>query len=78
MKKFGTPIGAGPGSANENVGFAAVGTPPLPEGFGADFFLVDFDFDGLGLELDGCFVLVGCLEEVWCCEGFWTFAGARV
>lgn len=27
MKKFGTPIGAGPGSANEKVGFAAVGTP---------------------------------------------------
>jgi hypothetical protein len=27
IKKFGTPNGAGPGSANENVGFAAVGTP---------------------------------------------------
>jgi hypothetical protein len=32
MKKFGTPIGAGPGSANENVGFDGVGTPPLPCG----------------------------------------------
>ena len=28
MKKFGTPIGAGPGSAKENVGSAGVGTPP--------------------------------------------------
>ena len=27
MKKFGTPIGAGPGSDNENVGFFADGTP---------------------------------------------------
>lgn len=30
MKKFGTPIGAGPGSEKEKVGFDAVGTPPLP------------------------------------------------
>jgi hypothetical protein len=30
MKKFGTPIGAGPGNANENVGFDDVGTPPKP------------------------------------------------
>ena len=27
MKKFGTPSGAAPGAANENVGFAGVGTP---------------------------------------------------
>jgi hypothetical protein len=27
MKKFGTPNGAAPGIENENVGFAAVGTP---------------------------------------------------
>lgn len=27
MKKFGTPSGAGPGSAKENVGLAGVGTP---------------------------------------------------
>jgi hypothetical protein len=27
MKKFGTPIGAAPGSANEKVGLAGVGTP---------------------------------------------------
>src|ERR1700742_1712691 len=27
MKKFGTPIGAAPGSACEKVGLAAVGTP---------------------------------------------------
>jgi hypothetical protein len=30
MKKFGTPGRAGPGYAKLNVGFAAVGTPPLP------------------------------------------------
>src|SRR5919109_1202299 len=34
MKKFGTPIGAGPGSANENVGLAGVGTPLLVRGGG--------------------------------------------
>jgi hypothetical protein len=27
MKKFGTPICAGPGSENAKVGFAAEGTP---------------------------------------------------
>ena len=30
MKKFGTPIGAAPGSANEKVGFDDVGVPPVP------------------------------------------------
>lgn len=29
MKKFGTPIGAAPGSANEKVGLAGVGSPAL-------------------------------------------------
>jgi hypothetical protein len=39
MKKFGTPIGLGPGSESENVGFDGLGTP-LPEGrFEADCFL---------------------------------------
>ena len=28
MKKFGTPTWAGPGVANDTVGFAAVGAPP--------------------------------------------------
>ena len=28
MKKFGTPIGAAPGSASDIVGLASVGTPP--------------------------------------------------
>jgi hypothetical protein len=38
MKKFGTPIGAGPGSESEYVGFVALGTP-LPEGsFGEAVF----------------------------------------
>jgi len=32
MKKFGTPIGAGPGVASEKVGFSGVGTPPAPVG----------------------------------------------
>ncbi len=27
MKKFGTPIGAGPGVASEKLGFAGVGMP---------------------------------------------------
>src|SRR3954452_3697751 len=27
MKKFGTPIGAGPGTATESVGLVGVGTP---------------------------------------------------
>jgi hypothetical protein len=34
MKKFGTPIGAGPGNANENVGLEDDGTPPEPCSFG--------------------------------------------
>jgi hypothetical protein len=38
MKKFGTPIGAGPGRAKENVGFAAVGTPPADRGGGGALF----------------------------------------
>jgi hypothetical protein len=81
MKKFGTPIGAGPGSANEKVGLAAVGTPPWPEGFGLEgcFFEFVFDFEELGLEFDGdCFFLEGWFDELWCCDGFCTFAGARV
>jgi hypothetical protein len=44
MKKLGTPSGAGPGSANENVGFAVVGTPgPVgPDVFGLTGFGLDF------------------------------------
>jgi hypothetical protein len=34
MKKFGTPIGAAPGAANENVGFDTVGTPLAAYGGG--------------------------------------------
>ena len=34
MKKFGTPIGAAPGSANENVGFDDEGVPPAPRSEG--------------------------------------------
>ena len=34
IKKFGTPIAAGPGSANENVGFDAEGVPSGRRGGG--------------------------------------------
>jgi hypothetical protein len=46
MKKFGTPIGAGPGRAKEKVGLAGVGTPPLVAGGGGvgAFFLFGFFF----------------------------------
>jgi hypothetical protein len=43
MKKFGTPSGAAPGSANENVGLAGVGTP-------LEFFFLDFAPCFLGLD----------------------------
>jgi hypothetical protein len=47
MKKFGTPNGAGPGSAKEKVGLLGVGTPgpviPAPGASGlAFFFLASF------------------------------------
>jgi hypothetical protein len=38
MKKFGTPIGAGPGRESEKDGFDAEGTP-LPDGSEAFGFL---------------------------------------
>jgi hypothetical protein len=44
MKKLGTPIGAGPGSAKEKLGFEGVGTPPLVRGGGGDEGLVGFFF----------------------------------
>ena len=43
MKKFGTPIGAGPGSESENVGLEDFGTP-LPVGGLAFGFLGFFGF----------------------------------
>jgi hypothetical protein len=54
MKKFGTPIGAGPGRANEKVGLDGVGTPLLVTGGGgvgglARFFLFFFFFFCFGL-----------------------------
>ena len=33
MKKFGTPIGAGPGVASEKVGLSSVGVPSLARVF---------------------------------------------
>jgi hypothetical protein len=45
---LGTPIGAGPGSENEKLGFEGVGTPPLVRGGGdeelAGFFFFFFLF----------------------------------
>lgn len=65
MKKFGTPIGAGPGSESENVGLDALGTPlPLgSRGLAVACRRVAFGCpDGLGL---------GDLVWGWpWCEGF--------
>ncbi|MGZ4307549.1 MAG: hypothetical protein ACXVEW_13030 [Solirubrobacteraceae bacterium] len=44
MKKLGTPIGAGPGSANEKLGFEGVGTPPVVRWGGGDELLFFFFF----------------------------------
>jgi hypothetical protein len=48
MKKLGTPIGAGPGSAKEKLGFEGVGTPLLVRCGGDDegvfFFFFFFLF----------------------------------
>jgi hypothetical protein len=44
MKKLGTPIGAGPGSENEKLGFDGVGTPPFVRWGGGDLGLVFFFF----------------------------------
>src|SRR5689334_2401739 len=44
MKKLGTPIGAGPGSAKEKLGFEGVGTPPVVRWGGGDAGLVCFFF----------------------------------
>lgn len=62
MKKFGTPSGAAPGSANENVGFAVVGTPgPVgPVVFG----LNGLDFD-LAFDLDLWVLLLALEVTVW-------------
>ena len=58
MKKFGTPIGAGPGSAKEKVGFDGVGTPLLVTGGAGVFGLAAF-FDFFGFLL--FFGAAGCL-----------------
>lgn len=71
MKKFGTPSGAGPGSAKENVGLDGVGTPPRLAAGGLDgcLALVVVVLDGcLGLLVVGGLDLVG-LVEPWCEEG---------
>lgn len=63
MKKFGTPIGAGPGVESEKVGFEGAGTP-LPDG---RFDLCCLCFACLGLAfafaLGLCLGL--CLAFLW-------------
>ena len=60
MKKFGTPRGAGPGSANEKVGLAGVGTPgPVGPVVAGDFGVLPFLVLALPVRL--CVVVVSVL-----------------
>jgi hypothetical protein len=73
MKKFGTPMGAAPGNANEKVGLAGVGTPLLVRS-GPD----ERGFDGL-LGALGAFGALGLeptepREDLWW-EGFCALPG---
>src|SRR5579859_5387588 len=66
MKKFGTPIAAGPGSEKEKVGLAGVGTPPGPtSGSGLDGVF------GLGLVLG----LAGEVPVGPLCDDGWFVPG---
>jgi hypothetical protein len=67
MKKFGTPIGAGPGSDSEKDGLAADGTP-LPEG--SDVWWCLALLCGFA-PLPPCVVVLG----EGCEEPFWRFPG---
>ena len=76
MKKFGTPIGAAPGSANENDGFDALGVPmPLPLPLLEPFFFPFLPFE-LVVLLVVVVVVVVCepplpllpAPECWPCE----------
>jgi hypothetical protein len=74
MKKFGTPIGAGPGSESEKVGFDGVGTPLWFDD------LRDFGFDlGFGFGLYGfcfrCLWARGFERDGGFDEGSWAVAG---
>jgi hypothetical protein len=64
MKKFGTPMAAGPGTENEKVGLKGVGTPgpvgPVVAGFAPD--------DAAGLLEDLDFLLDDEPEPELCCE----------
>jgi hypothetical protein len=76
MKKLGTPIGAGPGSESEKVGFDGVGTPLWFD----DLPVFNFDFDlGLGLGLCGfgflCWWLRGFAADGSFADGSWALAG---
>jgi hypothetical protein len=82
MKKFGTPSGAGPGRANENVGLDGVGTPgPVGPLVAGDFGFLLFFFFFLDLPVLLCVVPVVTVlpAPLWslpvvlvevCCEGF--------
>ena len=71
MKKLGTPIGAGPGSDSENVGFLADGTPlPLGRSAGLLGFLARACLDA------GWLAFFGCPDGTWvwgCDEDFWPW-----
>lgn len=74
MKKLGTPIGAGPGSAKEKLGFEGVGTPPLVR-WGGDEELAGFFFFFLFLDdLPDPFDPTVPAGAGWL-EGCWDFPG---
>ncbi|MGB9183607.1 MAG: hypothetical protein WCB67_06040 [Solirubrobacteraceae bacterium] len=63
MKKFGTPIGAGPGSESEKVGLLVPGTP-LPDGRAA------FGLAFLGAAAPGEVTVCGCVDGFCFLAGF--------
>src|ERR1700748_2603192 len=74
MKKFGTPIGAGPGRASGEVGLAGVGTPLLVTGgggVGALAFLCDFLFFFLVGDAGCVTLLPACAVPRLSFVGFW-------
>ncbi len=63
MKKFGTPIGAAPGSASDVVGLASVGTPSALRSADA---LSSLSFLTLPRRSSAAFVPVVCAEALCC------------
>lgn len=66
MKKLGTPIGAAPGSAKENVGLAGVGTPALVVVGGGAGVLLRLGLLGAGV------LGAGAVVGPWCELGCWV------